>query len=277
MDIAKPCILVPFSFSEYSFQAGRIAFYWAEKTNASLLFLHITTQKDTSLLELEIDNIKTQYIKEIEENNLPDISFEFHLKQGVIEDIIKQYDKKLHPILVIMGTRDKKQKQTDLIGSVTAEVMEQIKTPVLAIPNEIFLKPLERIKNIAIATSLGKHYLLNYDKGMQFFKQYTGNIHLLHVIETDEIENKEAYDIKQQKMQDLLDKARLAYPQANITAKFIEPTQSRARELNFYAETNQTDLIVVKKSNRRWLLNKLLFASTAQNLVFHAETALLVI
>ena len=277
MDIAKPCILVPFSFSEYSFQAGRIAFYWAEKTNASLLFLHITTQKDTSLLELEIDNIKTQYIKEIEENNLPDISFEFHLKQGVIEDIIKQYDKKLHPILVIMGTRDKKQKQTDLIGSVTAEVMEQIKTPVLAIPNEIFLKPLERIKNIAIATSLGKHYLLNYDKGMQFFKQYTGNIHLLHVIETDEIENKEAYDIKQQKMQDLLDKARLAYPQANITAKFIEPTQSRARELNFYAETNQTDLIVVKKSNRMWLLNKLLFASTAQNLVFHAETALLVI
>ena len=277
MDIAKPCILVPFSFSEYSFQAGRIAFYWAEKMNASLLFLHITTQKDTSLLELEIDNIKTQYIKEIEENNLPDISFEFHLKQGVIEDIIKQYDKKLHPILVIMGTRDKKQKQTDLIGSVTAEVMEQIKTPVLAIPNEIFLKPLERIKNIAIATSLGKNYLLNYDKGMQFFKQYTGNIHLLHVIETDEIENKEAYDIKQQKMQDLLNKARLAYPNATISAKFIEPTQSRARELNFYAETYQTDLIVVKKSNRMWLLNKLLFASTAQNLVFHAETALLVI
>jgi nucleotide-binding universal stress UspA family protein len=155
--------------------------------------------------------------------------------------------------------------------------MEQIKTPVLAIPNEIFLKPLEHIKEIAFATSLGKNYLLNYDKGMQFFKQYTGNIHLLHVIETDEIENKEAYDIKQQKMQDLLDKARLAYPQANITAKFIEPTQSRARELNFYAETNQTDLIVVKKSNRMWLLNKLLFASTAQNLVFHAETALLVI
>ena len=277
MDIAKPCILVPFSFSEYSFQAGRIAFYWAEKMNASLLFLHITTQKDTSLLELEVDKVKTQYIKEIEENNLPDISFEFHLKQGVTEDVIKQYDKKLRPILVIMGTRDKNQKQADLIGSVTAEVMEQIKTPVLAIPNEIFLKPLERIKNIAIATSLGKHYLQNYDKGMQFFKEFTGNIHLLHVIEMDEINHKENYDDKQQKMQDLLEKARIAYPNANITPKFIEATQSRARELNFFAEINKTDLIVVKKSNRMWLLNKLLFASTAQNLVFHAETALLVI
>ena len=245
--------------------------------NASLLFLHITTQKDTSLLEVEIDNTKTQYIKEIEEKTLPDISFEFHLKQGVVEDVIKQYDKKLHPILVIMGTRDKKQKQADLIGSVTAEVMEQIKTPVLAIPNEIFLKPLERIKNIAIATSLGKNYLLNYDKGMQFFKEFTGNIHVLHVMETGEINHKEDYDDKQQKMQDLLTKAKTAYPNANITPKFIEATQSRARELNFFAEINKIDLIVVKKSNRLWLLNKLLFASTAQNLVFHAETALLVI
>lgn len=277
MNTAKPCILVPFSFSEYSFQAGRIAFYWAEKMNASLLFLHITTQKDTSLLEVEIDNTKTQYIKEIEEKTLPDISFEFHLKQGVVEDVIKQYDKKLHPILVIMGTRDKKQKQADLIGSVTAEVMEQIKTPVLAIPNEIFLKPLERIKNIAIATSLGKQYLQNYDKGMQFFKEFTGNIHVLHVMETGEINHKEDYDDKQQKMQDLLTKAKTAYPNANITPKFIEATQSRARELNFFAEINKIDLIVVKKSNRMWLLNKLLFASTAQNLVFHAETALLVI
>lgn len=277
MNTAKPCILVPFSFSEYSFQAGRIAFYWAEKMNASLLFLHITTQKDASILEVEIDNTKTQYIKEIEEKTLPDISFEFHLKQGVVEDVIKQYDKKLRPILVIMGTRDKKQKQADLIGSVTAEVMEQIKTPVLAIPNEIFLKPLERIKNIAIATSLGKNYLLNYDKGMQFFKEFTGNIHVLHVMETGEINHKEDYDDKQQKMQDLLTKAKTAYPNANITPKFIEATQSRARELNFFAEINKIDLIVVKKSNRLWLLNKLLFASTAQNLVFHAETALLVI
>lgn len=277
MDASAPCILVPFSFSEYSFKAGRIAFYWAEEMNANLLFLHVTTEKELAPLELEIDKVKEQYISEIANKSLPDISFEFHLKQGVIEDEIKRYDKKLHPILVIMGTRDKKQKQLDLIGSVTAEVMEQIKTPVLAIPNEIFLKPLERIKNIAFATSLGKNYLLNYDKGMQFFQHFKGNIHLLHVIETDEIEDKDAYDTKQQKMQDLLDKAQLAYPNATISSKFIEATQSRARELNFFAEENKTDLIVVKKSNRLWLLNKLLFASTAQNLVFHAETALLVI
>lgn len=277
MDTLKSCILVPFSFSEYSFQAGRIAFYWAEKMNSTLLFLHVTNQKDLAPLELEINNVKEQYINEITNGTLPDISFEFHLKQGVIEEEIKRYDKKMQPILVIMGTRDKKQKQIDLIGSVTAEVMEQIKTPVLAIPNEIFLKPLERIKEIAIATSLGKNYLQNYDKGMHFFKQFDGTIHILHVIESDEIKNQDTFDAKQQKMQELVTKASTAYPNATIKAKFIEPTQSRARELNFFAEIHHTDLIVVKKSNRMWLLSKLLFASTAQNLVFHAETALLVI
>ncbi len=277
MDTNKPCILVPFSFSEYSFQAGRIAFYWADKMNSTLLFLHVTHQKELAALELEIDKIKELYISEITNNTLPDISFEFHLKQGIVEEEIKRYNKKIHPILIIMGTRDKKQKQVDLIGSVTAEVMEQIDAPVLAIPNEIFLKPLERIKEIAIATSLGKNYLQNYDKGMRFFQHFTGTIHLLHVIEPDEINNKEAFDSKQQKMQDLLQKATIAYPNATIKTKFIEPTQSRARELNFFAEMNHTDLIVVKKTNRMWLLSKLLFASTAQNLVFHAQTALLVI
>ncbi|MBQ2025884.1 MAG: universal stress protein [Paludibacteraceae bacterium] len=277
MNTQKPCILVPFSFSEYSFRAGKIAFYWAQKMDCSILFLHVTNQKNSLPLESEIDDIKQQYINEIANNNLPDISFEFHLKQGIVEEEIKRYVKKYNPMLVIMGTRDKKQKQLDLIGSVTAEVMEQIKTPVLAIPNEIFLKPLERIKEIAIATSLGKNYLQNYDKGMQFFKDFEGTIHVLHVMELDEINHQEEYDSKQQKMQDLLQKASIAYPKATIKPKFIEATQSRARELNFYAELHHTDLIVVKKSNRMWLLNKLLFASTAQNLVFHAETALLVI
>lgn len=277
MNIKKPCILVPFSFSEYSFQAGRIAFYWAEKMNSIVLFLHVTTEKNLLPLEDEINKVKYQYISEIEGGKLPDISFEFHLKQGIVEEEIKRYDKKVKPILVIMGTRDKKQKQLDLIGSVTAEVMEQINTPVLAIPNEIFLKPLERIKNIAIATSLGKNYLQNYDKGMQFFANFTGNIHILHIIEKDEIEKKDQFESKQQKLSDLQKKAQVAYPQANITTKLIEPLQSKARELNFFANNQGIDLIVVKKTNRIWLLNKLLYASTAQNLVFHAKTALLVI
>jgi nucleotide-binding universal stress UspA family protein len=277
MNISKPCILVPFSFSEYSYQAGRIAFYWADKMDSTILFLHVTNEKDMLPLEEEINKVKSQYINEITEGKLPDISFEFHLKQGVVEDEIKSYDKKVKPILVIMGTRDKKQKQVDLIGSVTAEVMEQISTPVLAIPNEIFMKPLEKIKEIGIATSLGKHYLQNYDKGMQFFQNFTGKIHLLHVIEKDEIEKSELFEDKQHKLQDLLQKAQAAYPQATISAKLIEPVQSRARELNFFASNQGLDLIVVKKTNRIWLLSKLLFASTAQNLVFHAKTALLVI
>lgn len=277
MDTIKPCILVPFSFSQYSYQAGRIAFYWANKTDSMVLFLHVTDSKNLIPLQEEINKVKMQYINEIKDDTLPDVSFEFHLKQGVVEEEIKRYDRKLRPILVIMGTRDKKQKQVDLIGSVTAEIIEQIQTPVLAIPNEIFLKPLEKIKEIAIATSLGKNYLLNYDKGMKFFKDFEGTIHVLHVMESDEINRQEEYDSKQQKMQDLLEKARAAYPKAIIKPKFIEATQSKARELNFYAELNHTDLIVVKKSSRIWLINKLLFASTAQNLVFHAQTALLAI
>ena len=119
MDTIKPCILVPFSFSQYSYQAGRIAFYWANKPDSMVLFLHVTDSKNLIPLQEEINKVKMQYINEIKDDTLPDVSFEFHLKQGVVEEEIKRYDRKFRPILVIMGTRDKKQKQVDLIGSVT--------------------------------------------------------------------------------------------------------------------------------------------------------------
>ncbi len=277
METNKPCILVPFSFSEYSYQAGKVAFNCANRYQCTLLFLHVTSKENAPEVTDQINSVKNQYINEIAANNLPDISFEFHLKEGTIEDEIKRYVKKFKPLMVIMGTRDKKQKQNDLIGSITAEVMEQIAVPVLAIPNEIFLKPLHKINEIAIATSLGGHYLQNFDKAMQFFQNFTGTIHLLHIIEKEEIEQKLLFENKQQKMDDLLHKAQKAYPKATIQPKFIEAVQSKARELNFYVDQKGIDLVVVKKTNRIWLLNKLLFASTAQNLVFHAETALLVI
>ena len=42
--------------------------------------------------------------------------------------------KEYRPVIIIMGTRGKNQKDIDLIGSVTAEVIERSRVPVLAIP-----------------------------------------------------------------------------------------------------------------------------------------------
>jgi len=48
------------------------------------------------------------------------------LREGLPEEEIIAYSKEYHPTLIVMGTRGKSQKDMDLIGSVTGEVMKAI-------------------------------------------------------------------------------------------------------------------------------------------------------
>ena len=55
---------------------------------------------------------------------MPDISFSFITRSGIPEDEILDYSNETNPLLIVMGTRGKSKKEKDLIGSVTAEVIE---------------------------------------------------------------------------------------------------------------------------------------------------------
>ena len=52
-------------------------------------------------------------------------------------------------MLIVMGTRGKSQKELDLIGSVTAEVLDSTKLPVFAVPESV---PFIRDEKIDILT-----------------------------------------------------------------------------------------------------------------------------
>ena len=52
-----------------------------------------------------------------------------------------------------MGTRGKNQKDIDLIGSVTAEVIDRSRTAVLAIPENTPFKQFSEVKRIAFITN----------------------------------------------------------------------------------------------------------------------------
>ena len=56
------------------------------------------------------------------------------MREGIPEEEILRYSKEQQPCIVIMGTRGRSQKDVDLLGSVTAEVIERSRVPVLAIP-----------------------------------------------------------------------------------------------------------------------------------------------
>ena len=62
-----------------------------------------------------------------------------------------------------MGTRGKNQKDIDLIGSVTAEVIDRSRTAVLAIPENTPFKQFSEAKRIAFITNFDQRDLIAFE------------------------------------------------------------------------------------------------------------------
>ena len=92
-------------------------------------------QKVHSDLNALADKIK----EKIASGEFPDVKYTCVLREGIPEEEILRYSKEQRPRIIIMGTRGKSQKDIDLIGSVTAEVIERSRTAVLAIPENLSL------------------------------------------------------------------------------------------------------------------------------------------
>lgn len=91
----------------------------------------------------------------------PDIKYTCVLREGIPEEEILRYSKENRPRIIIMGTRGKNQKDIDLIGSVTAEVIERSRVPVLAIPENTPFKEFSAVKRIAFITNFDQRDLLH--------------------------------------------------------------------------------------------------------------------
>lgn len=159
-DTARP-VLVPVDFSDHSDYACSVAFRYAADFGATVLLLHsYITPSITSgfqlgnTLNLNIDALTDDEVRiSIEEKahremaayvaklrrrmnsgELPDVRFATQLVDEIPEDAIALTAKESQPRLIVMGTRGAGAKERDLVGSVTAEVLDTCRFPVLTIP-----------------------------------------------------------------------------------------------------------------------------------------------
>ena len=143
-----------FRSSNYSIKACEFGFNLAKAYGAEVLLLHVyftpiyasslpygdvfnyqisdeetvkmILQKVHSDLNALADKIK----EKVASGEFPDVKYTCVLREGIPEEEILRYSKEQHPRIIIMGTRGKSQKDLDLIGSVTAEVIERSRTAV---------------------------------------------------------------------------------------------------------------------------------------------------
>ncbi len=161
-DLEKaPVILVPLDFSNHSKRACRLAFHFASALKAEIILLHsflspkfasslqltdsLTYDVDVAAEDETLERVARKNLHSyanilrtmIKNGDLPPVNFHEAVQEGVPEDVIRQYVKEHYPKMIVMGTRGADTKERELVGSVTAEVLDTCRVPVFTVPDVV--------------------------------------------------------------------------------------------------------------------------------------------
>ena len=279
-------VLIPIDFSDYSAKACELGINYAHAVGAHAYFspyfpsaipmgdtLAYQVNEEESVqhilqrVRIDMENICTHINRKMSSGELPKVKYDYVLREGLPEEEIIAYSKEYHPTLIVMGTRGKSQKDMDLIGSVTGEVIEVNRVPVLAIPENVPFTDLRDAKNIAFATSFNQRDLVAFDEFMEIIKPYNAHIHLFNISTS----KNEWNEIRLTGVNEYFKKQ---YPQAHITHTVLADGDLLLA-IEKFVRDEHIDVIALS-TYRRNILARMFNPSIARKMLFHTDTPLLV-
>lgn len=191
-------LLIPVDFSDASLSAVKVGFHFAQLLGLSPVILHVYpmvwasspffdqyigvyTPDDDELLEAEeahdiqriaecqLDKFRKKLRERQTDGNIPDVPFSTSLLPGIPEDVILDYCRENAPRLVVMATRGIDKKEEDLIGSVTAEVLDSCRVPVFTVPDNYPIAADPSIKRVLMLCTLEAYDVAGLDNMMTTF------------------------------------------------------------------------------------------------------------
>ncbi len=206
-DTSKP-ILVPVDYSDMSFAAALCAFTLAARHNTQITLLHAYidpyvagSMQLTDSLNYEIADIsareqidrtaRTQMRhfadrlkNSIKNGEIPPVKFTTSVVEGVPEDAIADNVRTTSPFMIVMSTRGPRRKEIEMIGSVTAEVLDKCRIPVLALPendsadNTVVWKTFSKILYFA---NLDQQDILALDSLYRIYRDTGAEVTIVHI------------------------------------------------------------------------------------------------
>lgn len=288
---AKPKILLPIDFSDYSDKASEMALDWAIRLQAEIMILHIYFNPvintlpfseayvyDASLDEMIVD-METQaeedlkkFLEKFKQKRIKaggeNIIVRHKLLRGVAEEEIIRYSNEYQPLVIIMGTRGKDRKAADLIGSVTAEVIEMARFPVLAVPEDYLYKGIEKIKHVLYASNFDDADFIALDKLEKLVRALNVKIYFVHVGPNEESK----WD--RLKLKSLKSYVEKKFPGSGVECDLIE-NEDFWVGLEDFIQRKKIDIISMT-TRRRNIIARLVNPSIGKKMLFHSNTPLLV-
>ena len=290
-------VLIPVDFSSYSQKACSAGFKIADTLGAEVVLMHVYFSpaympslqfaadgysltgfhKGNSGVRTLMEKAQTQldvmaaYVREkIEQGELPDVKFETILRDGIPEEVILKYSRKEKPLVIVMGTRGESEKDLDLIGSVTAEVIDRSKSFVYAIPENAPEKVFGNVKKVALITNFDQRDLIAFDRLIRTFSSYSFEVDLLHLNEKSD--QRMWNEIK---LAGIKEYFKRQYPQIDIDYTLVDEDHLLSN-LDQYVKDKGIDVICITNYKRN-VFTQLFNPSIARKMVFHSNTPILVI
>ena len=285
----KPQILIPVDLSDFVEGTINFGFHFAKTMDAEVVLLYVyfmptftisehksvsrysinhseLLRRTTQLAKADAENLKNLIKRRIVSNQLPDVNFSFKLKEGIAEEQIIDYCKKNNPALVVMGTRGKSV-SPELVGSVTAEVMENVLQPVFSVPVECAKKSPKELKRVAFLTNFDQKDLIAIDKLLEICKSDTLELYFIHASEKKEVWNEILLSGIKTYFSD-------HYPNIKTNYDMISSSEKNDR-ISDYLQEKKIDLLAFN-SRKRNMFQRLFNPGLAYHLVLHSDTMLFV-
>lgn len=288
-------ILAPVDFSTYSDQACRLAFDIAARHNAEIVLLHtyavperinipltpginidpgmggdeIMDEELYQVAKSKLDEYAAKIKDLIKIGDLPPVKFTTEVKASVPEDAINEFAKERKPQLIVMGTRGADKKERDLIGSVTAEVLDSCREPVFTVPEQSAVKSLDDIKEVIVTCNLDQEDILAIDAFARLIPNTPVKVHLVYV-------ERRRWPVSQESAKLMLEYCRTHYPIASFSFEAIS-----ASEATYYFQKlsapGAPGTVIVIPNKKKNILSRLFNPSLAHKLLFHADIPLMAV
>ena len=216
----------------------------------------------------ELNKLSDTIKKKVESGEFPNIKYTCILRDGIPEEEILRYAKEYNPQIIIIGTRGRSQKDIDLIGSVTAEVIERSKSFVYAIPEHTPLKTFNDIKKVAFVTNFDQRDLIAFDSLINAFKSFHFAVSFIHLSTDNDAWN----EIKLAGIKDYFQKQ---YSKLELYYNVVKE-DNILNNLDNYVKEENIDVICITNYKRN-IFARLFNPSIARKMIFHANTPILVI
>jgi len=284
-------LLIPVDFSDSSRLAVTIGFKLARRIGAHPVVMHsyvapIFTSpsavdvKDEEVTETEepkdvrelASSKLSKFRNEIKQYQkaglIPDMKFSVCLQEGVAEEAILDYCKLTPPVLVVMATRGISKKEEELIGSVTAEVLDSCRVPVFTVPEDCRIDKIEDIMHLMVFCNMDQHDIITVDTLMRMFEYPECQMILAPVGQRKSVKIKD-------KIEALRDFFNTNYPTARFNM-FIPDFKNFRNEIDMAIMQECIDLLIVpnKKTN---VFGRIFRPTIAHKSLFERDMPMLVI